>query len=106
MVSIRQVQFREVLRTVKSGEHLVDFRDEVSFSDDCFVGTTHIDTQSHVTVGASSKHDWTDPAGWTFNFFDDVETFESFEFVFKLLSSVKWDATKRLLYGCDVRVDV
>ena len=60
MISLVEVNLAENFTTIQVGQHVVDGGNNVSFPDDCFVKSAHVNTDSYFVwlLGLGNHNDW------------------------------------------------
>ena len=60
MISLVEVNLAENFTTIQVRQHTIDVGNNVSFPDDCFVESVHVNTDSHFVwlLGLGNHNDW------------------------------------------------
>ena len=98
VISLRQIELREILSTVELKTHVFDGRYRVTYAFYGFVRISHIHTDPNTSILFRGLDDRGHPRCWlTLRYtFYDVLFFELFDRVFYLLPDVVGDSSLRL----------
>ena len=108
MISLIQVQLRKHLGSIKLDYYFVHGRSDVSLALYCFIGSTHVNTHSHLCwifrfrYNDNRRYPWC----WAIYFFYNIFSKKIFYLVLNLFSEVKRNSPMPLRHWFNIIVNV